>query len=60
MYSRQLEQIATQHTAELRSRPAAAARTVPASTHHQRRPIRTQTGWALVSLGLRLAESGSR
>jgi len=25
-----------------------------------RRPLRTQTGWALVSLGLRIAASGGR
>lgn len=58
MYSRQIEQLARQRQGELRtmsqaSRTAAAKRAL-------RKPIRSHTGWALVALGLRIAESGSR
>ncbi|MGI9008159.1 MAG: hypothetical protein ACR2FU_18525 [Streptosporangiaceae bacterium] len=60
MYSRQLEQIASQRPAELRATRAAAARPAPAAAGPPRKPIRTQTGWALVSIGLRLAASGHR
>jgi hypothetical protein len=58
MNSRQLEQAAQQHTHEMRS-AAAAVRPVP-QTRPLPRQIRRQTGWALVALGLRLAESGTR
>ena len=62
MYSRQLEQIASQRPAELRAlrAPAGPGRPARAAAGPQRKPIRTQTGWALVSIGLRLAASGNR
>ena len=60
MYSRQLEQIASQRTTELRAARAATASPAPATPARQRKPIRTRTGWALVAVGLRLAASGSR
>jgi hypothetical protein len=58
MYSRQLEQLASQRASELKAttrqtRPARRSRTPT-------KPLRRQTGWALVSIGLRLAESGNR
>jgi hypothetical protein len=58
MYSRQLEQLASQRPRELKAtarsaRPAGPARSVS-------KPLRRSTGWALVSIGLRLAESGNR
>lgn len=65
MVSRQLEQLARQRNAELgaaalkaASIRAAAARPKPASSP---RPggIRTHTGWAIVAIGLRIAESGN-
>jgi hypothetical protein len=58
MYSRQLEQLASQRPNELKAtnRPAKAARRTGAAS----KPLRRQTGWALVSIGLRLAESGNR
>ena len=68
MYSRQLEQLARQRPDELRATTHRARRTrqtrtaaSPAATRHEpRMPIRSQTGWALVALGLRIAESGRR
>ncbi len=65
MYSRQLEQLARQRPDELRATTHRTRRTraaaSPAATSHQpRKPIRSQTGWALVALGLRIAESGRR
>jgi hypothetical protein len=58
MYSRQLEQLASQRPRELKAttRPARPARPARSAT----KPLRRQTGWALVSIGLRLAESGNR
>lgn len=58
MYSRQLEQLASQRPRELQettkwSKPARHGRAAS-------RPLRRQTGWALISIGLRLAESGNR
>ena len=58
MYSRQLEQLASQRPRELKAttrsaRPASHARSVS-------KPLRRQTGWALIWIGLRLAESGNR
>ena len=71
MYSRQIEQLARQRTTELReltsgitharnmtSDDTATAQNA-ASRRGRGRHIRNQTGWALVSLGLRLAESAS-
>ena len=71
MYSRQLEQLARQRPDELRAtthrarqarrtRTAASQAASPTARHVPRRPIRSQTGWALVALGLRIAESGNR
>lgn len=66
MICRQLEQIAHQRNADLRaaaakaaSMSAAAARPKPASPPRQG-GIRTNTGWALVAIGLRIAQSGNR
>jgi hypothetical protein len=62
MHSRQIEQLATQHTTEAQS--SAMSMTAPTRPGPAKRPtprqIRQQTGWALVSIGLRLAESGTR
>jgi hypothetical protein len=65
--SRQVEQLARQRNAE---RDAQIAKTHPAKTHpaktvDQNRPaaspgLRSQTGWAIVSIGLRIAESENR
>jgi hypothetical protein len=65
MYSRQLEQLAAQHQAELRATnhrtSRAEAETGPAGGGHgPTKPIRNHTGWALVALGLKIAESGRR
>ena len=62
MNHRQLEDIASKRPAELRAMRA-PARPRPAATAAggpPRKPIRTQTGWALISIGLRLAASGNR
>jgi hypothetical protein len=72
MYTGQLEQLARQRIAEL---PAKTTATRPAGQRRQRTQtradaarssrgssggsLRTSTGWALVSIGLRLAQSGS-
>lgn len=58
MFSRQLEQLAQQRSNELK----ATTRSLQAGAtgRRTRQPIRSQTGWALVAIGLRLAESGSR
>jgi hypothetical protein len=58
MYSRPLEQLANQRPSELKAtnRPAKPGR----RTRTTIKPLRRQTGWALVSIGLRLAESGNR
>jgi hypothetical protein len=57
MYPRQLEQLATRRPSELKAtRSATPARPARAVS----KPLRRQTGWALVSIGLRLAESGNR
>jgi len=56
MFPRQLEQLAHDRAGELRAEP-------PFQRKHGRRsarqPIRHQTGWALVALGLRIAGSAS-
>ena len=55
MYSRTMEQMASQRTDEMR-RSAGNCR-----AHHVQRgprnPIRHQAGWALIEIGLRLARS---
>jgi hypothetical protein len=58
MYSRQLEQLARQRPQELKAASRSARQARPARMPS--RPLRRHTGWALVSIGLRLAESGSR
>ncbi len=61
MYSRSLEQLASQRPRELRTPARQAGQAGPVSpARARRRPLRRQTGWALVSIGLRLAESGNR
>jgi len=57
MYSRQLEDLARRRARELRG---ATRRKAATTTARSRRPLRCQTGWALVWIGLRIAESGSR
>ena len=58
MYSRSLEQLASQRPRELRAPARQCGPVSPARA--RRRPLRRHTGWALVSIGLRLAESGNR
>lgn len=58
MYSRSLEQLASERQRELRAQAKPDRRASRAS--RPGKPLRRQTGWALVSIGLRLAESGSR
>jgi hypothetical protein len=58
MYSRQLEQLATIRPNELKATARSSRPTRPARS--TRKPLRRQTGWALVTIGLRLAESGNR
>ena len=57
MYSRQLEDLARQRQRELR---ATTRRNRVTTTARSQRPLRSHTGWALVWIGLRIAESGSR
>jgi hypothetical protein len=52
-----LEQAAAQRTAEIRVASAAAVR-ASAVRRSLRDPIRRRAGWALISVGLRLASSG--
>lgn len=64
MYSRQLEQLAhLRHSEQLRHgelrQKASTGRRV-AARRAARQPIRSQTGWALIALGLRIAASGGR
>ncbi len=59
MYSRQLEQLASQRPRELQeTTKSSKPGTVMAAPRAGQ--LRRQTGWALISIGLRLAESGSR
>lgn len=67
MHSRQTELLATLRTDELRGRsqplrPAGSGKPRPARQHGHRhdkeQTIRNRAGWALVSIGLRLARSG--
>ncbi len=57
MYSRQLEDLARRRARELRG---ATGRKAATTTARSERPLRSRTGWALVWVGLRIAESGSR
>ncbi len=54
MHSRQYEQLARQRTAELTASHAGVASPPRNST------IRSNAGWAIVAIGLRLAESSGR
>jgi len=58
MFSRQLEQLARQRDLERGGRPAIPAAAARAAAPRQ--TIRSQTGWALVAIGLRIAASSSR
>jgi hypothetical protein len=61
MYQRTLEDIASKRPAELRAaRMQAAQRRSVGTLAAPRKPIRTRTGWAMISIGLRLATSGNR
>lgn len=62
MYSRQLEQLARQRGRELSEIPRSRRTATPtrASGRPARNVLRNQTGWALVSIGLRIASSGNR
>ena len=59
MIPRQIDEIARQHTQMTR---AQAGRRAGGSVRERRQVhrIRKQTGWGLVAIGLRIAESGSR
>jgi hypothetical protein len=59
MYSRQLEQLARRRQSEL-SQAARTGRRQAEARRAARPPIRSQTGWALVAIGLRIAASGGR
>lgn len=62
MFSLQIEQLARQRQAE-REAQIAKAQAVRAAAEAPKpiaRGIRRQTGWAIVSIGLRIAESGNR
>ncbi len=58
MHPRQIENIATQHTQELRAQCLRASNRRAARSDARR--IRAQAGWTLVAVGLRLATSASR
>ncbi len=67
MYSRQLEQLARQANTD-RSAASSAARPAGQRLAQAARPavapavtnLRSRTGWAIVSIGLRVAESANR
>jgi hypothetical protein len=56
MYPRQLEELAHQRTRQLQS---AAESFHTTGKHAAQRRMRIEIGWVLVSVGLRIAESGS-
>jgi hypothetical protein len=58
MNSRQLEQVARQRTTELTA-PRSAISPTRGAGNAPGASIRSQAGWALVSIGLRLADSGT-
>jgi hypothetical protein len=62
MISRQIEQLASQRNAERAAQAAKAHATRTIDSRRTPAPagLRSQTGWAIVSIGLRIAESGSR
>lgn len=59
MMPRQIDEIARQHTQTM---VAEATRRASRSVQRPRqgRRIRRQTGWGLIAIGLRIAESGGR
>jgi hypothetical protein len=57
MFSRQLDQLAHERNSERDGQTARAHATSAIPPNHR---IRSQTGWAIVSIGLRIAESGNR
>ncbi len=59
MIPRQIEEVARQHT-QMMSAQAGCRATGSARERRQVRRLRIQTGWGLVAIGLRIAESGSR
>jgi hypothetical protein len=58
MFPSQINQMARQHTNELRERPR-TARPAP-RRHGEAGTIRRHTGWTLVQIGLRIAASATR
>lgn len=62
MIPRQLDELARQRTQLLRSEPQPVSRLVERSTHGRRNAhtLRKRTGWSLVEIGLRIAESGGQ
>ena len=59
MIPRQIEEVARQHT-QMMGAQAVRRASGSARERRQARLIRKQTGWGLVAIGLRIAESGSR
>lgn len=59
MFSRQLDQLARERHAD-RSDQTARAQSAQTINPGRTPTIRSQTGWAIVSIGLRIAESGNR
>jgi hypothetical protein len=60
--SRQVEQLARQRNAERDASiaKAHAAKALDQSRRSEPRGLRSQTGWAIVAIGLRIAESENR
>ena len=56
MFPRQLDEMARDRTQMLRSQ----AQQLSAPRHQRRHAIRRRTGWTLVMIGLRIAETASR
>jgi hypothetical protein len=62
MNPRTIEQLAHQHHAELRrmaARRSPAASQASTARRLRRHPVRRRTGWALVTIGLRLASESA-
>jgi hypothetical protein len=59
MYSRQIEQVARQRNAELTAPPRSPVSPARTAGHARNGSIRSHAGWAIVALGLRIAESGT-
>jgi hypothetical protein len=62
MFSLQTEQLARQRQSEREAQIARdqVVRAAAATRKPAARGIKSQTGWAIVSIGLRIAESGTR